>query len=55
MKNTIGIVTSGLFLLASASLQAQDHIGDTEIQGSLCVGLDCNLAESFGFYRVRIK
>lgn len=51
MNSLTKISVIGLFLFSSATAQAADSI----VQGSQCVGSDCNLGESFGFDTGRYK
>ena len=44
-----------LSLMAAFPAQAQYTVGDREIDGSLCVGLDCVNGESFSFDTIRMK
>ena len=46
---------AGLALAPAAYAQTTVHSGSTIIQDSLCVGVDCTPAESFGFDTVRLK
>ncbi|MEX0347714.1 MAG: hypothetical protein AB3N20_22525 [Rhizobiaceae bacterium] len=50
-----GTLALGLSFALNAIAQAQTFTSDVIIQGSACVGFDCNTGESFGFDTLRLK
>lgn len=48
-------LAAGVLSLAGSMAHAQYSVGDREISGSLCVGIDCVNNENFGFDTIRLK
>lgn len=55
LRSTSLTLAAGVLSLAGSMAHAQYTVGDREISGSLCVGIDCVNGESFGFDTIKLK
>ncbi|SPH27490.1 hypothetical protein ASD8599_03956 [Ascidiaceihabitans donghaensis] len=55
LRLSTALTTGALVLMANTSFADNVIVDDLIVQGSACIGIDCNNGESFGFDTLRLK